>query len=106
MKLKNDFPPEVKNFWISYHPFSYSGLNQDVEIHHIKGRCSNSIFNSIPLTHKEHEAGDIHRPENEAFFIEWVYKFVRRICFLYPTAYKLRKADYEFMNKYEKKYVT
>lgn len=95
--LKNDFPPKVKQFWRFEHPYSYCGRNGVVDIHHIKKRISNSIFNSIPITRKEHDSGGKHTPEREAFFIQWTVAFVMRVLDNAPNAYKLRDADMNFI---------
>lgn len=97
--LKNDFPPSVKRFWQFEHPYSYCGRNGSVDLHHIKKRISNSIFNSIPLTRREHDAGDRHSVENEKKYLRWTFSFVMRKFQESTCVYGMRPTDYEFLAK-------
>ncbi len=95
--LKNDFPPSVKRFWQYEHPYSYCGRNGIVDLHHIKKRISNSIFNSIPITREEHGRGARHYPKQEKYYIQWTISFIQRVLSENPTAYTMRRADVEYL---------
>lgn len=95
--LKNDFPRSVKQFWQYEHPYSYCGRNGIIDLHHIKKRISNSIFNSIPITRDEHNGGAKHHPEREIYFIQWTVEFVGRALAQNPVIYHLRKADMDYL---------
>ena len=102
--MRNNFPDSVFNFWTSNHLYSYSGKSGLIQLHHITGRCSNSIFNSIPLTSKEHEAGDIHSLENRIKFLTWTRSYVYGKLEEDHLAYELRDVDRTFLVMLKTKY--
>ena len=69
-------------------------------LHHIKGRESNSIFNSAPIhnfaCHLDN--GLINKPETVTKFLRKTYEYV------IASGYKVKKKDLEFLEKYKHVY--
>ena len=97
--LKNDFPPAVKRFWFLEHPYCYSGLNGPCDLHHIRKRINNSIFNSIPLNRREHDGGEKHYTENEYRYLRWTFIYVSDKIKSFHGIYSLRPVDIEFLGQ-------
>lgn len=75
MKLRNSFTNETRLLFIDAWFCFKCGKNQEIELHHIIGRDSNSPYNAIPLCHNCHEAVT-HEDEEEARFMYKTYKFL------------------------------
>lgn len=85
MKLKNDFPPEVRSLFTFQNYCMECMGNQMIELHHILGRTSNSPLNAYVLCHKCHEKGQG----------SWEKKAKR----LRQTLYYLVEKEYVFTDK-------
>lgn len=65
MKLRNPFPPEVRNLFLyTYHCFNCGRSDKGLELHHITGRDDNSKENAIPLCLECHSHAN-HSKEEE-----------------------------------------
>jgi len=59
MKLSNRFKDiDKQRIWLDHQYCAITGLNEMCSLHHIYGTLSDSIFNSIMLTHDEHKKAD------------------------------------------------
>lgn len=96
MKLDNPFPQEVRLFYLGcWTCWICGGNGQDcggLEIHHILGRVSSSIFNSCCLC-KHCHAHIGHSQEEEQMLFAKTFKWV------YNLGYKVREVDEEFLEK-------
>ena len=99
LKLRNNFTDEQKAVWAwdywCHAPNCKSNIG--VSIHHIFGRVSNSILNSIPLCDKCHR--------NYTFLdkSELLKTTIRFLCDP-NNGYEFTKKDIEFYNTYKKYY--
>jgi hypothetical protein len=105
--MRNNFPDSVFDFWTTNHLYSFSGKSGLISLHHILKRNvigATSIFNSIPLTSKEHEAGDIHSLENRIKFLTWTRSYVYGKLEEDLRAYEIRETDRLFLVMLKTKY--
>ena len=95
MKLKNNFKDEDKIRVWSDHPYcAKCGFNEGCALHHIDGRKSSSIFNSIMLCHKCHKEADGHNVSDEEY-----KRSLNMISLpiILKTDYKMSKVDREYL---------
>ena len=65
MHLSNDFSKKDREIWFYNQQCALCNSNQGVTLHHIYGRASNSILNSIPLCHDHHKNADCHNTSEQ-----------------------------------------
>jgi uncharacterized protein YlaI len=89
--LKNSFTEDTRLLWIWAYECIWCGRNQNLELHHILKRISNSPLNSALICRKCHDRGDIHDLKNRIFLLKTTYKFLE------IQNYQLTDKDREFM---------
>jgi 5-methylcytosine-specific restriction endonuclease McrA len=67
------------------------GKGGDLELHHIFGRVSNSVFNAYPICRKCHQKGNVGSWEQGKL------KFLDTFEFLHREHYKPNKKDIKFL---------
>jgi hypothetical protein len=87
MKLKNDFLLEDRDVYCFEHSCIVCGSNQGVELHHVMGRVSNSIFNSAMICRKCHEN---YTSLDKSFLLKTTIRF------LLKEGYQVKPRDVAF----------
>ena len=94
MKLKNDFPGEIRQLYLGYWKCFFcdsNGWNRGgLEIHHILGRVSSVAFNSSCLCGECHKHIGHTREEHQTLFH-------KTLDFLKNVGYNPKKEDYKFL---------
>lgn len=106
--LSNRFPPEVKEWWMTYHPYTdmIDGRNDGDVLHHIKSPSSSdyvagehnlSLLNSTMLNNFRNHIGNgkIHKKEYERELI------MRTFNAVLDSGYMLDTRDQEFLRIYK-----
>lgn len=92
MKLRNNFTEETRNLYLYRYDCDRCGSNVMLELHHIRGRCSNSPLNASILCHDCH--GHVgHKKEEEQIL------FAKNLQFLVREGYELTSEDLDFLTK-------
>jgi uncharacterized CHY-type Zn-finger protein len=101
MNLRNPFSDKVRyaflDYWECYQCGSNGNYRGGLELHHIKGRESNSALNSCILCGVCHTHIG-HTQEEEIFLMRKTIRYLVRIN------YEFTKFDLAFYNKYKKLY--
>lgn len=93
MKLRNAFNDDVRMFWFNHYWCAKCNRSDlPIEIHHIIGRGSDSILNSVPICKTCHiQIG--HTDNEERTFFAYVFKR----C--YNTGWRLNENDFQFIRE-------
>ena len=75
-KMQNEFPIKIRSFWDGWFSCLLCQVNQNLELHHILGRRSDSMLNSAAVCHICHSKGNIHSPETELELLEKTWEIV------------------------------
>jgi hypothetical protein len=90
MKLTNNFSNDTRNIFLYEHScFDCNRSDRGLELHHIRGRISDSPLNAIPICMECH-AHIGHTQEEESKYLKTALKFIL------TTDYKLTQKDLEF----------
>jgi len=88
MKLKFPFKDNIRWFWFDYHNYKCANCGGNgencggLEIHHILGRVSDSILNSIYLCKKCHN--EVRHTQEEHFkYLNYTKDFVEEVGYVY-----------------------
>ena len=95
MKLRNNFTDETRAIYCFETSCQLCTSNKVLELHHILGRCSNSILNSILLCRKCHEN---YASMDKAKLLQHTLRFLLR------EDYNMTEKDLRFYLKYKKYY--
>lgn len=96
MKLKNDFDrEEIVRLWDFQNWCEVCKSNEMVSYHHIRGRTSSSVMNSIPLCITCHKEADGHNVSDKEFQDKLLKYTKKRADIL---GYKLKEKDKDFLN--------
>ena len=103
MHLSNPFSEQIRflffDVWECWQCGSNGNGRGGLELHHIKGRESNSALNAAPLCHYCHEHMN-HNSQEESFLMGKTIRFLVRIN------YDFDSNDLAFYNQYKKIYDT
>ncbi len=94
MNLRNPFSDKVRVAFIDYWECYFCQKNYPLELHHIKGRESNSALNASVLCNECHS--HIGHTEYEEQVL-----MLRTVKFLVNNNYKFDEIDLEFYAKYK-----
>ena len=101
MKLQNEFPQKVRNMYFDLWDCAICGRNGvgrgGLELHHIKGRESDSALNSALVCNSCH----VHLNHNDREEEELMLQTAR---FLVRNDYPFNSCDLRFYNKYRNIY--
>lgn len=92
MKLKNNFPEEVRNLYLYVYTCCLCGSNEMLELHHLLGRISDSAFNSALVCNECHSHMGHSTEEHQHVFS---YSFP----LLHNLGFKPKQKDIDFLDK-------
>lgn len=92
MNLRNAFSQDTRNLFLYEHSCWLTGRSdKGLELHHIRGRVSNSPLNAYLINPEAHSHLG-HTQEEEAKFLQHTLRWLLR------QGYELTKKDIEFYN--------
>lgn len=98
MKLAHPFSQDTRNFFLyEYSCWTCGRSDRGLELHHIKGRESNSPLNAYLICSYCHSHA-LHSQEEESKYLQTTMKWLLR------QGYELTKKDIEFYKTNEKLY--
>ena len=96
--MKNNFTEKTRELFIFRYDCDMCGSNQNLELHHIFGRVSDSPLNASLLCHSCHYRHHSQKPFSEEEKIKLIQK---EVIYLKTQGYKLTEKDKLFMIKYK-----
>jgi len=99
--MKNNFSEETRALFIFRYDCDICGSNKNLELHHIKGRVSDSPCNASLLCHNCHYKHHNKKPFTEEQKKQMLQKTFKWLC---KIDYKFTRKDGEFFLKHKKYY--
>ena len=97
MHLKNNFTELDRTIWMYHEYCADCNSNQGLALHHVYGRTSSSILNSIPLCMLCHKKADVQNQSTQGNALRIKYLAYTLGHAIGREQYELVERDYKFL---------
>ena len=98
--MKNPFSQKTRKLFIDKYDCGLCGMNQNLELHHILGRVSNSPLNGSPVCHKCHKKINLSNKEITSKLLASTLEY------LLLRGYILTDKDKRFIGRFKDLYLS